>query len=114
MTHTIPKDITVHIDNGSNVIAIIEDDGVEKEKVWFYGIEGIEFKYNGDWADPHVVYDGYTLNYYDIEDRMCEYYNEENKDETFSFESFEKYMLLHKDLVFSELEDLICDGYYYK
>ena len=80
----------------------------EKEKVWYCGIRGVEFLRHGEWADPEIMYNGYIFNCNDLEDRLLEYYNEtENNNIT-----FEEYITRNKDLVFSELDDLIIEGYY--
>lgn len=41
-------------------------------EAFYRGNRSIEFVYNGDYADPDLIYNGYTFNYYDIEGALWE------------------------------------------
>jgi len=47
----------------------------------FYGLDGIEFIWHGEWADPEVEYEGRRFNYYDLEDPLWEIFREERETE---------------------------------
>ena len=87
----------------------------------YRGVEGIEFVSHGEWADPELIYDGESFNYWDIEDalwsmfceELCEDYEisvseiENNMDE---FEPvFDKYV---QNYAVDYLEDCIFGGYF--
>ena len=87
----------------------------------YRGAEGIEFVSHGEWADPELIYDGKSFNYWDIEDalwsmfceELCEDYEisvseiENNMDE---FEPvFDKYV---QNYAVDYLEDCIFGGYF--
>lgn len=40
----------------------------EVEPDWFYGVDGVEYIWHGEYADPEVWYKGELFNYYDLED----------------------------------------------
>ncbi len=84
----------------------------------YRGIKDIEFINRGTQSDPALKYKGKTLNYYDIEDSMWDYYNEmkdsdsgyedEKKDYSFdgSDEDFNKFVVDHADSVYGDFMDL--------
>lgn len=41
------------------------------------GVPGTTYIYHGEWADPEVWYEGYEINYNDLEDFMFDIYNSE-------------------------------------
>lgn len=41
-------------------------------EAFYRGNKSIKFVYNGDYADPDLIYDGYTFNYYDIDEALWE------------------------------------------
>ena len=49
----------------------------KREKKWFYGIYGIQFIWHGEWNDPELIWHGQSINYFDIEIPLWDYYNEE-------------------------------------
>lgn len=75
-------DMTTHLE----LILAGEDDGELKESIkdrrnkrvkrineaFYRGNKSIKFVYNGDYADPDLIYNGYTFNYWDIENALWE------------------------------------------
>jgi len=53
------------------------------DKKYFYGIEPIEFIWNGVWNDPTLKYKGKTYNYYMLEDTLFDMYVDDNPNLTF-------------------------------
>ena len=45
------------------------------------GVPGAKFIYHGDWSDPEIVYDGFSINYVDVEDVLLSAYREDNPDD---------------------------------
>ena len=43
----------------------------------FYGIPGIQIIWHGEWADPELVWNGQSFDYYDLEMPLWEVYREE-------------------------------------
>ena len=41
-------------------------------EAFYRGNKSIKFVYNGDYADPDLIYNGYTFNYWDIENALWE------------------------------------------
>ena len=72
-------DMTTHLE-----LILAEEDDELKESIkgrrnkrekrineaFYRGNKRIKFAYNGDYADPDLIYNGYTFNYYDIEDAL--------------------------------------------
>ena len=83
-----------------------------KDKAWFYGIQGIEFVWHGEWSDPTLIYKGREFNYYDIETPMWEIYKEDceeagtNADE----DEFAVWMQENGDYVRSYMDDIMMVG----
>ena len=42
----------------------------QKKEQWWFDIPGAKYYYHGDWADPEVVYKGFSLNYWDIQEGL--------------------------------------------
>jgi|SRR5574344_2370846 hypothetical protein len=90
---------------------------MEKSKNNWYGIEGIEFIYHGEWSDPEICYKNHVINCHDIEDGMWEEYLEYLKEngvhltEEEMNENFGNYMRRNKEEVYSLFEDMIADDY---
>ena len=83
--------------------------GIKEEKKWFYGIEGLEFVWNGEWSDPYVVCGDKVLDYYDIENPMWEIYREECEEngEEEDISKFVEWMKTNEDVVRGLVDDLI-------
>jgi hypothetical protein len=47
------------------------------KKSYFYGIYGIRFIWHGEWSDPEIIWHGKSFNYYDLENTLWSYYQEE-------------------------------------
>lgn len=47
------------------------------KKSYFYGIYGIRFIWHGAWSDPEIIWHGKSFNYYDLENTLWSYYQEE-------------------------------------
>lgn len=87
----------------------------------YRGTEGIEYVSHGAWADPELVYDGKSLNYWDIEDALwnmfCEGVAKDagilvDEMDLFSYEdAFNEYV---QNNAVDYLEDCIFGGYDYK
>lgn len=75
----------------------------------FYGIDGVEYKYNGDWSDPQIKYKGYIFNYYDLEEMLLASYKEEVSEKSINepTKTFEQFLKENQDVVYSKLEDMI-------
>ncbi len=75
----------------------------------FYEIDGVEYKYNGDWSDPQIKYKGYTFNYYDLEEMLLASYKEEVSEKSINehTKTFEQFLKENPDVVYSKLEDMI-------
>lgn len=52
----------------------------QRKQQWWFDIPGAKYYYHGDWADPEVVYKGFSLNYWDIQEGLYEIWKEENPD----------------------------------
>lgn len=80
-----------------------------------YRGSNVEFKWNGTQSDPDLIYNGYTFNYYDIEDALwgefleeTGYTDDKSKDPEVE-EEFNKYV---QERVEDYLEDVIFGGYF--
>lgn len=51
------------------------------KKDYFYGIYGIRYISHGEWSDPELIWHGKSFNYYDVENPLWAYYNEECAEE---------------------------------
>lgn len=70
-----------------------------KERVneaFYRGNKDIEFVYHGDWADPDLIYDGYTFNYWEIENALWEDFLERVEDGDIDV-SFDREFAEHHD-----------------
>ena len=74
-------------------------------KNW-YGIEGISFIWNGEWADPEIEYKGHIFNSWDIENVFYEDWNDSGLDIP-----FEDYMMNEGESVKGYLDDCIQSNY---
>lgn len=78
------------------------------KKCYFYGIKGVELVSHGSWADPELVWEGNSFNYYDVENALWDSYKEicaeENKpaNET----RFDKWVKKNAYLTFEYLQNL--------
>lgn len=52
----------------------------KKSDNWM-GVPGAKFIYHGDWADPEIVYNGFSINYYDVEQGFIDVYREEHPED---------------------------------
>ena len=79
------------------------------------GCKNIRWTYYNCWADPDIIYNGYTFNYWDVEDALWEYFLEDTghtdmdsgKEEV--EKEFDEYV---QNKAESYLEDLIYGGYF--
>ena len=82
---------------------------------FYRGTEGIEFVSHGAWADPELIYDGKSFNYWDIDNALWDMFCEEiAKDAGISAndeDAFNKYV---QDNAVDFLNDCISGGYDYK
>lgn len=95
---------------------IMQDYGVnESLKEGWRGSPDIEMGWNGEWADPDLIYKDYTFNYWDIEDALWDMFKEDmgysdseanNPDVE---EQFGKYI---RQIGPSYLDDVIAGGYF--
>ena len=81
----------------------------------YRGTEGIEFVSHGAWADPELIYDGKSFNYWDIDnalwDMFCEEIAEYAGVSVNDEDAFDKYV---QDNAVDFLNDCIFGGYDYK
>ena len=81
----------------------------------YRGAEGIEFVSHGVWADPEIIYDGKSFNYWDIDnalwDMFCEEIAEDAGVSVNDEDAFNKYV---QDVAVDFLNDCIFGGYDYK
>ena len=81
----------------------------------YRGAEGIEFVSHGVWADPELIYDGKSFNYWDIDnalwDMFCEEIAEDAGVSVNDEDAFNKYV---QDNAVDFLNDCIFGGYDYK
>lgn len=87
----------------------------------YRGTDGIEYVSHGAWSDPELIYDGKSLNYWDIEDALWNMFCEEVAEDAgisvdemdlFSYEdAFSEYV---QNNAVDYLEDCIFGGYDYK
>lgn len=96
---------------------IMQDYGVDKESLHegWRGSDVIDMDYHGDWADPDLVYDGYTFNYWDIEDALWDMFLEEtgySDSDAHNPQVEEEFSQYIRDNAPSYLEDVIGAGYF--
>ena len=87
----------------------------------YRGTEGIEYVSHGAWADPELIYDGKSFNYWDIEDALWDMFCEKVAEDAgisvdemdlFSYENaFNEYV---QNNAADFLNDCIFGGYDYK
>ena len=81
----------------------------------YRGAEGIEFVSHGVWADPELIYDGKSFNYWDIDnalwDMFCEEIAEDAGVSVNDEDAFNKYV---QNNAVDFLNDCIFGGYDYK
>lgn len=75
----------------------------------FYGIDGVEYIYHGDWSDPEIKYKGYIFNYYDLEEMLLASYKEEVSEKSLdkTSKTFEQFLKENQDVVYFKIEDMI-------
>lgn len=88
---------------------------------FYRGAEGIEFVSHGAWADPELIYDGKSFNYWDIDNALWDMFCEEvaedagisvnEMDPSSREDAFDKYV---QNNAVDFLNDCICGGYDYK
>ena len=81
----------------------------------YRGTEGIEFVSHGAWADPELIYDGKSFNYWDIDnalwDMFCEEIAEDAGVSVNDEDAFNEYV---QNNAVDFLNDCIFGGYDYK
>lgn len=89
----------------------------------YRGTKGIEYVSHGAWADPELIYDGKSFNYWDIEEALWDMFCEEVAETTGastvyvgyrSDDYHDAFNLFVQDNAVSYLEDCIFGGYDYK
>lgn len=85
----------------------IANEMTDSDRNWM-GIKGARWIWHGEWADPEVVYRGYCLDYFDIEQGLLELYRQENPGDR-NDEGFDDWMREHPDDVKDQL-DLLADA----
>ena len=82
---------------------------------FYRGAEGIEFVSHGAWADPELIYDGKSFNYWDIDnalwDMFCEEVAEDAGVSVNDEDAFNEYV---QNNAVDFLNDCIFGGYDYK
>lgn len=64
----------------------------------WYGTKNIEFIWHGEWSDPELSYDGHFIDYWSIEDFVCNEMKEEGLDYN-DDDLFKKYVREHEELI---------------
>ena len=62
-----------------------------KESEGWFGIPNASFIDHGSWSDPEIIYDGISLNYYDVEEMLLDEYRGEHPEDT-EDEGFDDWM----------------------
>lgn len=81
----------------------------------YHGCENIDFVHYNEWADPDLIYDGYTFNYWDIEDALWNDFLEftgHTDDESGKREVENEFDEFAQDNAENYLEDCIFGGYF--
>ena len=78
---------------------------------YFYGVDGVEFIWHGEWADPEVRYNGHTYNYYDLEDSLLSTYREEHPEDK-NDTGFDDWVSANPDETYNILYDLVPNDLY--
>lgn len=92
-------------------------DLIEHPATNYRGCKDVLFKFNGAWADPDIIWNGYTFNYEDIEDALWSMFLEDtgHKDSEANDarveEEFSEYI---RPIIVDYLKDVIYGGYFKK
>ena len=75
----------------------------------WYGVDGVEFIWNGEWSDPELKYQDKIFNSHDVEDALWDDYSEECKEagKAPNEDEFDNWVLENKHLVYEYLDNLI-------
>lgn len=79
------------------------------------GCKNVMFGYYNDYADPDLLYKGYTFNYWDVDDGMRENFASDcsdDLDELTDSEVEEMYDKYVRENAESYLDELIANGYF--
>jgi hypothetical protein len=74
----------------------------------YRGVPGTEFIWYNEWADPDILFEGETYNYWDVEDGLWQLYCEDCREARIvpdEDEGFQHWIDSHHDLVISQLLD---------
>lgn len=104
------KDPKLQFRGSSNQRIINIKEYIKDMKKTFRNLNDVEYINNGDWADPEVKYRGYTFNYYDLEERLEQIYNEDISNSNNKI-PFDQYLKENPEVIYNELQDLI-DNYW--
>lgn len=91
---------------------------MKNNKEWFYGIYGIRYIWHGAWADPELIWHEKSFNYYDVENALYSYFEEdcvfdgiENTEENFA-KWVKKHAFLAREILQNLLENKCFYGGY--
>ena len=78
----------------------------------YCGIPDIGILWHGEWADPEIVFDGQTCDYYELEDGLWERYAEECREngKTADVDRFPAWVKENEELAKEFLRELISGG----
>ncbi len=76
-----------------------------ERKKWYRGVEGVEYVFNGEWADPEIVYGGYAINEPTATDGLWGMYRDETGQD--SQDGFSAWLRENRELFLSSLDALI-------
>lgn len=108
------KDGEYEIDDTETDKFAVEESVKKSIKEGFYrGAQGVEFIGHGEWSDPELAYNGYTFNYWDIEDALWSMfldetgYKDSQSDNPEIEEAFDKYV---QNNVTDYLDECVASG----
>ena len=70
----------------------------------FYGCKSIKIRWHGEFSDPELIYNGMTINYYDVENMLVDEARDMGIDENDDM-AFENFVQEHE----SEIQDYIME-----
>lgn len=78
----------------------------------YYGLPDVKYVWNGEWADPGLIYQGKYFNVNDIEDALWDDFREycEETGVVEDYDMFDQWMNENTDMIYFYLDELINTG----
>lgn len=73
---------------------------------YYYGIEEIQYIYNGDWSDPTLIYKGQEISWLGMEDALYSDFLEDGGKDG-DYEAFAEYVSLNEEYALEIAEYLL-------